>query len=201
VLLFIDRLPLHSSPATHIPQNRRWTVFLPIRATDPEDKLRVNSAAKASFLPWILDTGMTGEAFAGFEHLRTLGLSAALHRRTIEGGTVRSPLGTRTGRDLRYATLWLFSNIPALWRNPLPMELGDGIDLPKSPATQFPYPVLGMRAMVRHGFVFKINLRHRNVSVWVPRVWYAKHISFGRRVRASGPFRAIDNTINISWKG
>jgi hypothetical protein len=169
VLLFIDRLPLHSwMDDGHRVSVRRRSASLPAIATLP-----VVSAPPIGRHPqrWVLDTAFTGDAYAWRPHLLEVGLDP---RASLAGTTaVLSAFGQRESLTVCKASVWLLSNIPALQDTPFRLALSPGIlfrdATPSDP--EFHRPLLGMRALLRAGVRVQIDFARATVSVWVPGSW------------------------------
>jgi hypothetical protein len=85
---------------------------------------------------------------------------------------------------IRKASIWLFSNIPAIARMPFRLALNPGIPFVDRDFAADPdlhAPVIGMRAFLRAGLDVKISFARRTVSIWVPGGWYASSYLFLRR--------------------
>jgi hypothetical protein len=180
MVLFIDRLPLHSwLPPGALSRRRLLSVSLPMLVTDPG--LRPDPRARPQ--RWALDTRFTGEAYAWRHHLMEVGLDPDVLR---SGHTRLTPVGgTAQEFPLRSADLWLVSNIPTLRKIPYRIELGDGVALRDSPSLPDPAsncPLLGMRALEWSGLQVRIDFGRQTVSVWVPGPWYRKAWLFERRI-------------------
>lgn len=165
--LFIDRLPFHRwTDFTRTPPSSQWTIVLPIVLAEPT---LINPPSVISVSEWVLDTGNRGEAFAWRYHLIQAGLDPDKSR-------MRSPISIRTvaGRltvPVRYAHLWLVSNVPALHATPYRMVLHRGLpfhDVPTRPDPQFQRPLIGIRALRAAGLKVEIDFANDTVSVWTP---------------------------------
>jgi hypothetical protein len=72
---------------------------------------------------------------------------------------------------VRYAHLWLVSNIPALRSDPYRMILHRGLpfqDVPTRPDPQLQRPLIGIRALRAAGLKVEIDFANDTVSVWTP---------------------------------
>jgi hypothetical protein len=168
--LFLDRLPLHSW-VYHTPSQsvRLWSVSLPVLPAAPGPQ------APPSGLPpqrWLLDTACTGEGLAWRPHLQSAGLNPAIRR--------ASPIRIRTAGGqlqqvpVRKAALWLFSNIPALSKQPFRLALSPGIpfvDRDFSGDPELYSPVIGLQALLRAGLRVQIDFAKQMLSVWTPGPW------------------------------
>jgi len=167
VPLFIDRLPFHCwTDTTRTPASSQWTIVLPVVLTEPT---LLNPPPVVSATDWVLDTGNRGEAFAWRHHIIQAGLDPDQDRMPL-------PLIVRTvaGRltvPVRYAHLWLVSNVPALRSTPYRMVLHRGLpfhDVPTRPDPQFQRPIIGIRALRAAGLKVEIEFANDMISVWTP---------------------------------
>jgi hypothetical protein len=167
VPLFIDRLPFNRwTDSTRTPPLPTWTTVLPIVLTEPT---LLNPPSVTSATDWVLDTGNRGEAFAWRYHLIQAGLDPDQGRLPLPL-IVRTVAG-QTTVPVRYAHLWLASNIPALRSTPYRMVLHRGLpfhDVPSRPDPQFQRPLIGMRALRSAGLKVEIDFANDTVSAWTP---------------------------------
>jgi hypothetical protein len=74
---------------------------------------------------------------------------------------------------VRYAHLWLVSNVPALQATPYRMVLHRGLpfhDVPSQPDPEFQRPLVGIRALRSAGLKVEIDFANDTISVWKPDV-------------------------------
>lgn len=180
MVLFIDRLPLHSwAPPGTLPDRHFLSLSLPVIVSNPLSQPRPATQPQR----WALDTRFTGEAYAWRHHLEEAGLDPD---RLRNGSTRLTPLGgTPQEFPLRSADLWLVSNIPVLRNTPYLIRLRNGIafrDQHFRPHPETNCPLLGMRALEATGLKVAVDFAARAVSVWVPGPWYGNAWLFLRRV-------------------
>ena len=84
---------------------------------------------------------------------------------------------------IRWATVWLVSNIPALRRTPFPLRLSPGLPFyDRAPRrTGNLYPLLGMRCR-RARLKVKIDFEAGTLSVWTPGPGHHSVAQFLRRL-------------------
>lgn len=170
--LFLDRVPFFVRPRrdgralSPREDEQRLSVSLPILVTDPDVEI-----PPAPFRPqrWILDTGKEGEAQCWLCDLNNAGLDADAW---IEGSTrVTSASGHSQRLEIRNATLWLCSNIPALRDHPFRLDLNRGIAFDRSKtvrhAADLP-PLLGMELLRAARLRVWVDYHNRTVSIHTP---------------------------------
>ncbi len=192
MVLFIDRLPLHTwVPPRALPDRRLLSFSLPVIVSNPRSRPRPGARPQR----WDLDTRFTGEAYAWRHHLEEAGLDPDCRR----NGSIRlTPLGGASQDfPLRSANLWLISNIPAFRDAPYLIELDDGIafhNIHFLPHPESNCPLLGMMALETTGLKLEMDCATRTVSVWVPGAWYRRAWLFLRRVPSGF------STTPVSWE-
>jgi hypothetical protein len=183
VLLFLDRLPLHSwVPPGKSSDEPLFAACFPMIPTNP-GKL---PALQVRPQRWAVDTRFTGYAYAWRHHLAEVGLNPEQFK---TGKVFLTPLdGPPQLYPVRKANLWLISNIAALQKHPYQVALGQGIafrDVGSLPNPDSNCPLLGMRALAAAGLKLEIDFRRQTVSVWVPAPWRQQAWLTARRL-ASG---------------
>jgi hypothetical protein len=167
VPLFIDRLPFDCwMDSTRTPPSSHWTIVLPVVLTEP---MLLIPPSVTSATDWALDTGNRGEAFAWRHHLIQAGLDPDQGRMPLPM-IIRTVAG-RTTVPVRYAHLWLVSNVPALHSTPYRMVLHRGLpfyDVPTRPDPHLKRPLIGIRALRAAGLKVEIDFANDMISVWTP---------------------------------
>ncbi len=166
-MLFIDRLPFRRwTDSTQSPPLTHWTIVVPVVLTDATI---LNPPATGAATDWVLDTGNRAEAFAWRQHLIDAGLDPDLDRMPLPI-VIRTVMG-RVTVPVRYASLWLVSNVPGLRANPYRMTLHRGLpftDAASRPDPEFQRPLIGIRALRSAGLKVEIDFANDTISVWTP---------------------------------
>jgi hypothetical protein len=169
VPLFIDRLPFHRwTDSTLKPPVTHFTIVVPIVLTEPT---LLHAPSPTTATDWVLDTGNRGEAVAWRSHLVQSGLDPDQYRLPMPR-SVRTVAGRLTV-PVRYAHLWLVSNIPAWRPTPHRMVLHHGLpfhDIVSRPDPVFQRPLVGIRALRSAGLKVEIDFANDTISVWTPDV-------------------------------
>jgi hypothetical protein len=134
---------------------------------------------------WKFDSGCALDANGWRFHITTAGLDpAAGDRLDQQAIRIRVANDATESLPIRFGTVWLVSNIPALRHRPFPVELSPGLPFfDRAPRrTTNLYPLLGMGAFRRARLKVKIDFDAGTLSVWVPGLWYRGLTQFLRRL-------------------
>jgi hypothetical protein len=191
LLLFIDRLPLHSwiDHSTTVPR-RKWLVPLPVLLAECEWN---SPSIDVPLQRWALDTAFNGDAFAWRSHIQDGGLDP--DSQIVGSARARTPLGSAR-LPIRSAALWLVSNIPALREKPFRLALDPGItfnNVDQRPDPDSDSPLIGVRALLRAGVKVQIDFAAETLSLWTPGPWYQRVYLFLRRTLSGYA------TIPLNW--
>jgi len=164
VPLLIDRLPIDCRfDRTCEPSEEYWAIRVPILLTPVGQR----PAPDARPLPWVIDTGFTGEAFAWRHHLEESGIDfdkAKQRRAKIRW----SASGEEASVWLCRAHLWLVSNVDAprkVHRLTLYRGLTCNETRVAAPDPERHRALIGMRLLIRLGLKVEIDSADRTFSI------------------------------------